>query len=416
MTTRNDCLTLDQQDPLAHLRNEFDLPDGVIYLDGNSLGARPKAALARAQTAVAEEWGKDLIRSWNKAGWFDLPARLGNKLAPLVGAAADELVVTDSTSINLFKLLAAALRMQAENPATASRRVIVTERSNFPTDIYIAQGLTSWLDRGYSLRLVDKVEDIPTAIDQDVAVVMFTHVNYRTGYQHDMRAITELTHAKGALMLWDLAHSAGAVPVDLNGVQADFAIGCTYKYLNGGPGSPAFAWVAKRHHAQFRQPLSGWWGHAAPFAMQPHFEPTSGIRQALCGTQPVVSLALVECGLDVFGKTTIAAIRAKSLALTDLFIKLVEEKCADHPLTLVTPREHARRGSQVSIAHPHGYAVMQALIARGVIGDYREPEIMRFGFTPLYTSFADVWDAAEILRDILDNKRYDVSEKRVAVT
>jgi len=416
MTTREDCIALDRQDLLAPLRNEFDLPDGVIYLDGNSLGARPKAALARAQAVVAEEWGHDLIRSWNKAGWFDLPARLGNKLAPLVGAAADELVVTDSTSINLFKVLAAALHMQAKNPATANRRVIVTERSNFPTDIYIAEGLTSWLDRGYSLRLVEKVEDIPAAIDQDVAVVMLTQVNYRTGYQHNMAALTEHAHSKAALIIWDLAHSAGALPVDLNGAKADFAVGCTYKYLNGGPGSPAFAWVATRHHVQFRQPLSGWWSHAAPFAMQPHFEPTQGIRQALCGTQAVVSLALVECGLDVFAKTNIDAIRTKSLALTDLFIKLIEAQCASHPLTLVTPRDHAKRGSQVSIAHPHGYAVMQALIARGVIGDYREPEIMRFGFTPLYTSFTDVWDAVAILQDILDNKKYDVSEKRVAVT
>jgi kynureninase len=416
MTTHEDCIAFDRQDALAPLRDEFDLPDGVIYLDGNSLGARPKAALARAQAVVAEEWGKDLIRSWNNAGWFDLPSRLGNKLAPLVGAAADELVVTDSTSINLFKVLAAALHMQAKNPATANRRVIVTERSNFPTDIYIAQGLTSWLERGYSLRLVDKVEDLPTAINQDVAVVMLTQVNYRTGNQLNMAELTEHAHDKGALIIWDLAHSAGALPVDLNGAKADFAVGCTYKYLNGGPGSPAFAWVATRHHAQFRQPLSGWWSHAAPFAMQPHFEPTSGIRQALCGTQAVVSLALVECGLDVFAKTDMNAIRAKSLALTDLFIALVEEQCASHPLTLATPREHAKRGSQVSIAHPHGYAVMQALIARGVIGDYREPEIMRFGFTPLYTSFADVWDAVAILRDILDNKKYDVSEKRVAVT
>jgi kynureninase len=416
MTTREDCIAFDRHDALGPLRDEFDLPDEVIYLDGNSLGARPKAALPRAQAVVAEEWGKDLIRSWNKAGWFDLPSRLGNKLAPLVGAAPDELVVTDSTSINLFKVLAAALHMQEKNPATASRRVIVTERSNFPTDIYIAQGLTGWLERGYSLRLVDKVEDIPAAIDQDAAVVMLTQVNYRTGYQHDMAALTEHAHGKGALIIWDLAHSAGALPVDLNGAKADFAVGCTYKYLNGGPGSPAFAWVATRHHAQFRQPLSGWWSHAAPFAMQPHFEPTTGIRQALCGTQAVVSLALVECGLDVFGLTNMDAIRAKSLALTDLFIALVETKCAAHPLTLVTPREHAKRGSQVSIAHPHGYAVMQALIARGVIGDYREPEIMRFGFTPLYTRFVDVWDAVAILQDILDNKKYDVSEKRVAVT
>lgn len=410
------CRTLDQNDPLAPLRHEFDLPEGVIYLDGNSLGAMPKASAARAQQVIAAEWGHDLIRSWNKAGWFDLPSRLGNKLAPLVGAKPEELVVTDTTSINLFKILAAALRMQSLNPATATRRVIVTERSNFPTDIYMAQGLTEWLDRGYRIELVDSPAALQQAINEQTAVVMLTHVNYRTGYQHDMRATSVLAHAMGALIVWDLAHSAGAVPLDLHADGADFAVGCTYKYLNGGPGAPAFAWVPERHHAQFRQPLSGWWGHAAPFDMAPLFTPTKGIRQALCGTQPVVSLALVECGLDIFGKTTMAAIRAKSLALTDLFITLVEQECAAHPLTLVTPREHGLRGSQASFAHPHGYAVMQALIARGVIGDYREPEIMRFGFTPLYTRFADAWDAVAILKDILDNKKYDVNEQRTAVT
>jgi kynureninase len=416
MTTRNHCLERDAQDPLAALRDQFDLPPGVIYLDGNSLGARPKAALARAQHVIAQEWGHDLIRSWNSAGWFDLPKRLGNRLAPLIGAADGEVVVTDTTSVNLFKALAAALAMQASDPARAERRVIVTERSNFPTDIYMAQGLTSWLDRGYSIKMIDSVDELPAAIDADTAVVMLTHVNYRTGYQHDMRATSALAHAAGALIVWDLAHSAGAVPVALEADGADLAVGCTYKYLNGGPGSPAFIWVPQRHQARFQQPLSGWWGHAAPFEMAPGFVPTDGIGRALCGTQPIVSLAMVECGLDVFGQTSMAAIRAKSLALTDLFIELVEQRCADHPLGLVTPREHARRGSQVSFTHPHGYAVMSALIARGVIGDYREPAIMRFGFTPLYTSFADVWDAVEILRDILDRQDYNVDAKRDAVT
>ena len=414
-TTRAACLARDAQDPLAPLRQRFDLPAGVIYLDGNSLGARPRAALQRAQEVVAREWGQDLIKSWNTAGWFDLPKRLGARLAPLVGAGADEVVVTDSTSLNLFKALAAAVRIQAQGE-NANRRVIVTERSNFPTDIYMAEGLTSWLERGYNVRLVDSSEELPAAIDADCAVVMLTHVNYRTGYQHDMAALTRHAHQRGALIVWDLAHSAGAVPVDLNGAEADFAVGCTYKYLNGGPGSPAFIWVPRRHQAQFKHPLSGWWGHAQPFAMAHGFAPVEGIGRALCGTQPVVSLAMVECGLEVFEETTMEAIRAKSLQLTDLFIELVESRCAGHPLGLVTPREHARRGSQVSFTHPHGYAVMQALIERGVIGDYREPEIMRFGFTPLYTSFADVWDAVEILKDILDREDYDVAAERGAVT
>ncbi|MDB5915879.1 MAG: kynU [Massilia sp.] len=417
MTTRTDCLALDARDPLASLRARFDLPPGVIYLDGNSLGARPRAALARAQDVIAREWGQDLIRSWNTAGWFDLPKRLGDRLAPLIGARPGEVVITDSTSLNLFKALAAALAMQAEgSPASAARRVIVTERANFPTDIYMADALAGWLARGYSVRLVDSVIDLPGAIDADCAVVMLTHVNYRTGYQHDMAELTARAHAQGALALWDLAHSAGAVPLDLHAAGADLAVGCTYKYLNGGPGAPAFIWVPHHHQAAFRQPLAGWWGHAAPFAMAPGFTPSEGIGRALCGTQPIVSLALVECGLDVFEETDMAAIRAKSLALTDLFIALVEARCGGHPLGLVTPRGHARRGSQVSFTHPHGFAVMAALIARGVIGDYREPGIMRFGFTPLYTSFADVWDAVEILRAILDDAAYDVDASRGAVT
>ncbi|HZV67608.1 MAG TPA: kynureninase, partial [Telluria sp.] len=336
-------------------------------------------------------------------------------LAPLIGAREGEVVVTDTTSLNLFKALAAALQMQAAGVASA-RRVIVTERSNFPTDIYMAEGLTRWLERGYRVRLVDSVDELPAAIDADCALVMLTHVNYRTGFQHDMAALTGHAHQQGALIVWDLAHSAGALPVDLHAAGADLAVGCTYKYLNGGPGAPAFIWVPERHQAAFRQPLSGWWGHAAPFAMAPAFAPAAGIGRALCGTQPVVSLALVECGLEVFAQTDMRAIRAKSLALTDLFIRLVEQRCGAHSLGLVTPREHARRGSQVSFTHPQGYAVMQALIARGVIGDYREPAIMRFGFTPLYTSYTEVWDAVEILAQILDLEDYDIAASRGAVT
>ena len=334
---RNTVLQMDKEDPLAPLRQQFSLPDGVIYLDGNSLGAMPKASMVRAQQVIAQEWSTDLIKSWNKAGWFDLPSRLGNLLAPLIGAKQDEVVVTDSISVNLFKVIAAALQMQAQYP---QRKVIVTERSNFPTDIYIAEGLTRWLDKGYRLHLVDTPEELQSAINAETALVMLTHVNYRTGYLHDMAGITAQAHSQGALMLWDLAHSAGAVPVELHQANADFAVGCTYKYLNGGPGAPAFIWVPQRHHAAFHHPLTGWWGHASPFAMQPNFDATAGIRRALCGTQPIVSLAMVESGLQVFAQTTMSAIRKKSLALTDLFIKLVEERCQQHPLQLVTPREH----------------------------------------------------------------------------
>ena len=411
MTTRTHCLTLDAQDPLAPLRNQFALPAGVIYLDGNSLGARPVAALERAQAVIAEEWGNGLIRSWNSAGWADLSQRLGNRLAPLIGARDGEVVITDTTSINLFKVLSAALTVQRER--APSRKVIVSEASNFPTDLYIAEGLTELLQQGYSLRLVNSPDELPKAIDQDTAVVMLTHVNYKTGYMYDMQAQTALSHECGALAIWDLAHSAGAVPIDLHQASADYAIGCTYKYLNGGPGSQAFVWVNPALVDVVTQPLSGWFGHTRQFAMESRYAPSQGIARYLCGTQPITSLAMVECGLDIFAQTDMASLRSKSLALTDLFIELVESRCAAHDLTLITPREHARRGSHVSFEHPEGYAVIQALIARGVIGDYREPRIMRFGFTPLYTSFAEVWDAVEILGEILDQKTWDQPQFKV---
>jgi kynureninase len=365
---------------------------------------------------VADEWAQGLIRSWNTAGWFELPKRLGNLLAPLIGAAPDEVVVTDSISSNLFKALSAALKLQASR--APKRRTIVSERGNFPTDLYIAQGLIDQLDAGYELRLIDDPAELDGALDEHTAVVMLTQVNYRTGAMHDLAATTRAIHACGALALWDLAHSAGAVPVDLNGAGADFAVGCTYKYLTGGPGSPAFVWAPKRLQDRVVQPLSGWWGHRAPFAMEPRFEAADGIGRFLCGTQPILSLALVECGLNVFAQTDMQAIRRKSLALSDLFIELVEARCGAFPLRLVTPREHARRGSQASVEHPHGYEVMQALIARGVIGDYREPRVLRFGFTPLYTRFVDVWDAVETLRDVLATNAWQAPEfaRRGAVT
>ncbi|QZP20469.1 kynureninase [Pseudomonas sp. DR208] len=411
MTTRSHCLALDEQDPLAPLRRQFALPEGVIYLDGNSLGARPLTALARAQAVIAEEWGNGLIRSWNSAGWADLSQRLGNRLAPLIGAGDGEVVITDTTSINLFKVLSAALTVQRQRQP--HRKVIVSEASNFPTDLYIAEGLAELLQQGYALRLVNSPDELPQAIDQDVAVVMLTHVNYKTGYMYDMQALTALSHECGALSIWDLAHSAGAVPIDLHQAGADYAIGCTYKYLNGGPGSQAFVWVNPALVDVVRQPLSGWFGHTRQFAMESNYAPSAGIARYLCGTQPITSLAMVECGLEIFAQTDMASLRSKSLALTDLFITLVEARCAAHELVLITPREHARRGSHVSFEHPEGYAVIQALIARGVIGDYREPRIMRFGFTPLYTSFTEVFDAVEILGEILDNRTWDQPQFKV---
>lgn len=408
---RAQCLALDARDPLAAQRGEFLLPEGVIYLDGNSLGALPRATPARIAEVVAAEWGGDLIRSWNKHGWIDLPRRVGDKIARLIGAGPGEVVVADSTSINLFKVLTAALRL---NP---QRRVILSERENFPTDLYIAQGLAGLLGQGHEVRLVTG-RDVIAAIDDDTAVVMLTQVNYRTGAMHDLARVTRAAQAKGALMLWDLAHSAGAVPVDLRAADADFAVGCGYKYLNGGPGAPAFVWVAPRHQARFVQPLSGWLGHDAPFAFETAYRPAAGIGRYICGTPPVLSLAALEAGVDQLLSVDIVALRRKSMALTELFIRAIEQECAGLDLDLVSPRDPARRGSQVSFTHAQGYPVMQALIAGGVIGDFRAPDILRFGFAPLYLRFVDAWDAAVALGEILETRAWDRPEfhRRTTVT
>jgi kynureninase len=421
MITYQDCQKRDAADPLRTLRELFFIPEGVIYLDGNSLGVMPKAAPTRAAEVVTQEWGQGLIRSWNTAGWFNLPQRLGNQIAPLIGAGPDQVVVTDCTSINLFKVLSAALTIAQQD--APQRRVVVSERSNFPTDLYIAEGLCK--ERGYTLQLVEP-EDIASALNAEVAVLMLTHVNYRTGAMHDMAAVTAAAHQAGALTVWDLAHSAGAVPVDLVGAGADFSIGCGYKYLNGGPGAPAFVWVSPQHADRFWQPLSGWWGHASPFAFTADYQPAAGITRYLCGTQPIVSLSLLECGLDGFKAAQalggMAALRTKSLALTDLFIELVEQRCQGFGLGLATPRAHAQRGSQVCLTREHSahgsgaFAIVQALIARGVIGDFRagdggvHKDILRFGFTPLYIGFEDVWNAVEHLRQVLQTQEWQKPE------
>ncbi|WP_421956055.1 kynureninase [Polaromonas sp.] len=418
MTTLQDCHVLDKQDPLRELRYQFTLPEGVIYLDGNSLGALPNTAAARVAQAVTQEWGQGLIRSWNEAGWFDLPQRLGDKIAQLIGANPGEVVATDSTSINLYKVLNTALHIAAAD--APQRKVLLSERSNFPTDLYIAEGLCR--ERGMRLLLVEP-EEIAAALTAEVAVLMLTHVNYRTGAMHDMQAVTRAAHAAGILTVWDLAHSAGAVPVDLNGAQADFSVGCGYKYLNGGPGAPAFVWVNPKHADRFWQPLSGWWGHAAPFEFTPDYRPAPGITRYLCGTQAILSLTALECGLDtVLAAQALGgmqALRRKSLALTDLFITLVEERCAGHGLGLATPREHAQRGSQVCLTKTESaYAIVLALIARGVIGDFRAGDgdagkhldILRFGFTPLYIGFEDVWNAVEHLKQVLDSREWQRPE------
>lgn len=412
--TRQACVALDAADPLAPLRAQFALPDGLIYLDGNSLGALPRATPGRIAQVVEQEWGQGLIRSWNGAGWLDLPRRVGERIGRLIGAGPGEVIAADSTSLNLYKLLAVALALAARRPDGAARRVIVSEPDNFPTDLYIAESLA--LQHGCELELIEPdrlLERLAGAAGQDVAVLMLTHVNYRSGRMLPMATLGAAARAAGALCIWDLAHSAGALPVDLHAAGADFAVGCGYKYLNGGPGAPAFLWVAPQHlqtlaecHLHHAQPLTGWMGHAMPFAFSPQYEAAEDIRRFLCGTPSVLALAALDAGLDTLQAAEplggLAALRAKSVALSQCFIDLVELRCADQGLHLCTPRNPDERGSQVSFYRAEGgYAIVQALIERGVIGDYRAPGLLRFGFTPLYLGFADVWDAVEQLRQVL---------------
>lgn len=411
MTGLADCRAMDAADPLAGLRDRFVLPEGMIYLDGNSLGALPKATEARVREVIAGQWGKDLIKSWNQHDWIGLPRRVGGKIARLIGAQPHEVVVADSTSLNVFKVLHAALSLRP------GRRVILSDDGNFPTDLYMAQGLAELLDDKHELVVVPP-EDIAKALSEDVAVLMLTEIDYRTGRKHDMRALTEAAHGAGALTIWDLAHSAGAFPVDLNGCNADFAVGCGYKYLNGGPGAPAFIFVAERWQETASQPLFGWMGHDAPFAFDLDYRPRKGIDRFLVGTPPILSLAALEAGLDQFDGIDMAEVRRKSIALGDLFIALVERELAGHGLTLASPRDGRQRGSQVSFRHPEGYPVMQALIARGVVGDFRAPDILRFGFTPLYVRYQDVWEAVQRLRAVMEEHAWQKPEfrRRAAVT
>lgn len=386
---------LDAADPLAAFIDEFALPPGVIYLNGNSLGPSPKAALARVTQAATEEWSRDLITSWNRAGWFQLPYRLGDKIAGLIGADAGEVVMTDGTSLNLFRMVATALALRPD------RRVIVMEGSNFPTDNYVVQGLVQTLGRGHEIRFAEK-DEIAAAIEGDVAVVVLTQTHYKTSHILDMAAITARAHAVGALTVWDLCHSAGAMPVDLNGCGADFAVGCTYKYLNGGPGSPAFQFVAKRHQDLVAQPLTGWWGHGAPFAFDRDYAPASGIGRMLTGTQPILSMVAAEAGLDIAERAGPQRARIKSRAMGALFLSLIEARLEDAGFELGSPADPDDRGGHIALEHPNGYPIMKALISRGVIGDFRAPTTIRFGFSPLYLRYADIWDAVEILRDIME--------------
>ena len=414
MIARTETEPLDRDDPLAGYRDAFDLPAGVIYLDGNSLGPLPKGVKERVRAVVEREWGEDLIRSWNAHGWIDLPSTVGTKIAPLIGAAPDEVLVTDSTSIDLYKLVSAAVE------ARPGRQVVVSERTNFPTDLYMIQGLVRTLrafaGRPVELRTIGRREELESALDADVAAVVLTHVDYRTGECWNLADVTRRVREAGALVLWDLAHSTGALPVDLGAAGADLAVGCTYKYLNGGPGSPAFVYVAKRHQRTLRSPLQGWLGHAAPFTFEPEYRPAPDVRRFQVGTPAILSLSALDAALDVFAGVDMERVREKSMALGQLFLELVESECAGLGLEIACPREPSRRGSQVSLRHPQGYAIVQALIARGVIGDFRTPDILRFGLPPLYLRYADVRDAVGHLKEVLETREYEEARFQVRAT
>jgi kynureninase len=403
--TLDEALALDAADPLAHCRERFALPESIVYLDGNSLGALPRTTGAAVADIVERQWGGDLIASWNKHDWIGAPQRLGDRIAPLIGAGAGEVLVGDSTSVNLFKLLGAALA------ARPGRSTILSERGNFPSDLYVAQGLGRLT--GARLRTV-AADEIVAAIDADTAVVMLTHVDYRSAGVHDMKRVTQAAHDAGALMLWDLSHSAGALAVDLEAAGADMAVGCGYKYLNGGPGAPAFLFVARSLQDALLSPLTGWLGHAAPFAFEPDYRPAPGIARFEVGTPSIVAMAALEAGLESFEGVTMVELEAKSRRLSDLFIALAATRCPS--LTLASPS--GERGSHLVFEHPDAYPLMQALIERRVIGDYREPDLLRFGFAPLYNSFTDVWRAVDVLADLLASRFYDAPRfrERLAVT
>lgn len=397
---RQEAVALDRKDPFAAKRKLFSIPRGMIYLDGNSLGVMPKAAPARVKHAVDVEWGRDLITSWNKHGWFHLPRVIGDKIARVIGAEAGSVIVADTISVNLFKVLSAAVKKRHE------RKIILSDSGNFPSDLYVAQGLTQFMADGHRLKVVEP-EQVLDAITEEVGVVMVTEVDYRSARRHDMKAVTQKAHAKGALVIWDLAHSAGAVPGRLMEVNADFAIGCTYKYLNGGPGAPAFAFVHPRLQEEVLPALVGWWGHARPFAFSPEYEPARGILRLQVGTQPILNMVALDAAMDAYRGVDMVKLHAKGARLCQMFAELAEARCGKFGISVHGGRDWAARGSHVCLAHDEAYAVMQALIARKVIGDFRAPNLMRFGFTPLYVGHADVYDAVEHLHAVLSKRLWD---------
>ena len=392
---------LDRDDPLRNYRSLFHLPEGVIYLDGNSLGPAPKEVFKKMEKVLHQEWAEDLIRSWNNAGWWELTDRLGSMVAKLIGADDDEVVVCDTTSVNLHKVLHAALSLKP------GRNKVIAEADCFPSDLYVLEGVKSLRPDLEILLEGRDGSSIPEMLDEQVAAVLINHVDYRSGIIRDMENLTRQVQEFGGLAVWDLSHSAGIFPVQLNRCRVDFAVGCTYKYLNGGPGAPAYLYAASRHHAACNQPLSGWFGHARPFDFERHFDPDSGIRRFVCGTQPILSLRALQSGLEIYQDVSLQQVREKSMALTDLFIKLLKNECAAWELEIISPEDASQRGSQVAVSHPQGYAVMQALISRGVIGDFRAPNLMRFGFAPLFLSYQDIHDAVKQLKQILESEEWN---------
>ena len=404
--TREAMEALDRADPLRNFRNQFVIPEGLIYLDGNSLGMMPRICATRAREVVEHEWAQTLISSWNDHGWIDLPLRTGARITPLIGAREDEVVACDSTSINLFKALASAVAMRPQ------RKVIVTNQRNFPTDVYIAEGLCKLLGQGYTLRHVEP-DRISEALDDTVAAVAYSHVDYKTARIEDMPGMTAAIHQAGALAIWDLSHSAGAIPVDLNGAEADFAVGCGYKYFNGGPGAPAFIFAARRHHEAIQQPLSGWLGHAAPFAFEDSYRPAPGIARMITSTPAVISMSVLEAAISVISEAGIERLRAKSIKMVSLLIDLVTQECGGYGLTLGSPTDTAKRGSHVIFGHAEGYAIVQALKARNVVGDFRTPNFVRLGIAPIYLAYTEIWDAVQHLKAIMHTREWDQERFRV---
>ncbi|MGV3553633.1 MAG: kynureninase [Croceibacterium sp.] len=398
---------LDAADPIAGYRGLFALPPGVVYLDGNSLGALPLGTASRMGEVIRKEWGEGLVRSWNTANWIGLPRKIGAMIAPLIGARADEVIACDSTSVNLYKLIAAALQMRP------GRKVVLSEPGNFPTDLYMIAGLEA---QGLAEKRLAARDDLKAALDEDVALLLLTHVHYKTGAMYDMARLTRAAHAVGALVLWDLSHSAGAVPVGLNGCEADLAVGCGYKYFNGGPGAPAFAYVAERHHAALQQPLTGWMGHAAPFAFADDYAPAAGIDRLLTGTPPILGMAALEEGVRIIAEIGIDRLVAKSRALSEFLRAAIADIAPQLPC--VSPADPTARGSQLSYRHPEAYALSQALIGRGVIPDFREPDVLRLGLAPAYLRFEDCWHAAQALGEVLASGEWQGEEfrQRAAVT